>query len=506
MTAIFETSPCEPCPKHFNLAAYVLSHADILNDKIALSILSLEEPEDWSYRELKAAILGTGHGLLELGLKPGQKLILRLGNTVDFPIAYLAAIAVGIYPIPVSSQLTMSELQKLCTDLSPSAVCIDPDFGFPESDTMIQILLTDLRKMRSLAPVKFELGAPDRLAYLVLTSGTSGTPKIVMHAHRAIWARRMMFRDWYDLRQDDRVFHAGAFNWTYTLGTGLLDPWSFGATALVLAGEASLDKIPALLAKHEASIFAASPGVYRKLLRAPDFPETPRLRHGLSAGEKLSESLRKLWLEKTSTKIYEAFGMSECSTFVSSSPKSEARVSTIGRPQNGRRVAILPLSGSDEPVNFGETGIIAVDLNDPGLMLGYVGSASSTDNNFSRKWFITGDLGQMASDGSITYMGRNDDVITAGGYRVSPIEIEEHLQSHPKINLVAVKDIEIKADTRIITAFYTSDSVLDISMLKTFAAEKLAHYKQPRLFVHCDSLPIGPNGKLLRKSLTLPKN
>ena len=86
-----------------------------------------------------------------------------------------------------------------------------------------------------------------------------------------------MFRDWYNLRQDDRVFHAGAFNWTYTLGTGLLDPWSFGATALVTTGDITFDKIPALLAKNKASIFAASPSVYRKLVRLFDFPETPKL-------------------------------------------------------------------------------------------------------------------------------------------------------------------------------------------------------------------------------------
>ncbi len=505
MPAIFDTSPCEPCPQKFNLAEYVLSRADELSEKVALSILSCENPENWTYAELKAAVLGTANGLLEAGLKPGDTLMLRLGNTVDFPIAYLAAIAVGIHPIPLSSQLTMDELQKLCLEVSPSAACIDPDLGFPQSGNVIQILLSDLKSIRNLSPAKFQIGACDHLAYLVFTSGTSGAPKVVMHAHRAIWARRMMFRDWYDLRQDDRLFHAGAFNWTYTLGTGLLDPWTLGATALIVGGEASPEKIPSFLAKHGATIFAASPGVYRKLVRLCDFPKLPKLRHGLSAGEKLSDNLGILWRKKTSTEIYEAFGMSECSTFISSSPKSEAKMGTLGRPQKGRRVAILPQSLGEKPLEFDETGIIAVDQTDPGLMLGYLGARNSSDNNFRGSWFLTGDLGQMACDGSITYLGRNDDVITAGGYRISPIEIEAYLQSHPKIQMVAVKDIEIKEDTRIITAFYTADATIDDSTLKKFAAEKLARYKQPRLFVYCDSLPVGLNGKLLRKNLTLAK-
>ena len=197
--------------------------------------------------------------------------------------------------------------------------------------------------------------------------------------------------------------------------------------------------------------------------------------------------------------------MSECSTFISSSPKYTLKRGTIGRPQGGRRVAILSVGGGEVPVKFGETGIIAVDQKDPGLMLGYAGTKQSLDHISSGKWFITGDLGQMGIDGSITYMGRNDDLITAGGYRVSPIEIEELLQSYPEIHSVAVKDIEIKADTRVIAAFYTADSKLDDSLLSTFAAKKLARYKQPRLFVHCKSLPMGSNGKLLRKGLTLPK-
>ena len=178
LASIFDNSSHEQCPKHFNLAAYVLLRADELKDKIAFSILSPEKQEDWTYKDLKAAILSTAYGLLELGPKPNEKLVLHLGNTVDFPIIYLAAIAVGIYPIPISFQLTMDDLQKLCTNLSPSAVCADPDIRFPKTNAMIQILLSHLNKMRNLSPAKFKFGSPDRLAYLVLTSGTSGSPKV----------------------------------------------------------------------------------------------------------------------------------------------------------------------------------------------------------------------------------------------------------------------------------------------------------------------------------------
>ncbi len=92
-----------------------------------------------------------------------------------------------------------------------------------------------IRALRDLPPADYALGDPDRPAYAVFTSGTSGATRAVLHAHRAIWARGMMVEGWYGLSDDDRLLHAGAFNWTYTLGTGLMDPWTIGATALIPA-------------------------------------------------------------------------------------------------------------------------------------------------------------------------------------------------------------------------------------------------------------------------------
>ena len=504
MEAIFDTRPSIACPQSFNLTAYVLDRANELQDKIALSILYRDSVENWTFGALQSAILGTAAGLIETGVRPGQKIMLRLGNIVDFPIIYLAAIAVGIQPIPLSAQLTQNELENLCKVVEPDAVAIDPTMAFPAKNKIRQIPLDELQKMRALPAVSYTMGDKDRLAYLVFTSGTSGRPKAVMHAHRAVWARQMMIRDWYDLHESDRLLHAGAFNWTYTLGTGLLDPWSVGATALIPSSDTRIEDIPKLLAEHQVTIFAAAPGVYRRMLRTSQFPPLPDLRHGLSAGEKLSENVREDWRDATACEIYEAFGMSECSTFISSSVYAPAQPKMLGRPQRGRRVAILSTEPNGKPVAFGETGMIAVDREDPGLMLGYLGEDGR--NKFRDGWFLTGDLGQMQSDGSVRYMGRYDDVMTAGGYRVSPIEVEARLITHPKIQTVAVKDVDIRADTRVIAAFYTSENDIQEAELHAFASQRLARYKQPRIYIRVDALPVGPNGKLLRRNLSLSKD
>jgi len=497
MQAIFDQGDAAPCPRPFNMAAHVLAHAADLPDKVALAVISQDGADSWTYARLAAAVRGTATGLLAAGFKPGDILLMRLGNTVDFPLAYLGAIAVGLVPVPTSSQLTAPEVSKMVAQLSPAGILRDPRVACPD-DTGLPVIDTGaLIAMRDLPPADYAMGDCDCLAYIIYTSGTSGIPRAVMHAHRAIWARQMMHQGWYGLHPADRLLHAGAFNWTYTLGTGLMDPWSVGATALIPAERVAIEALPQLLAEHRATVFAAAPGVYRKILSHHDKMDLPMLRHGLAAGEKLSDRVRHHWNAATGTPIFEAYGMSECSTFISGSPAHPARQGTLGRPQEGRKVAIL---GPDGPVALGEEGTIAIARSDPGLMLGYFAAEADTAARMQGDWFLTGDQGMMDAGGQITYLGRADDMMNAGGYRVSPMEVEAALLTHPAIREVGVTDIEVKQDARIIVAFYVGAQT-DEADLKAFAETCLARYKQPRVYVRLEALPSGANGKIMRRSL-----
>lgn len=496
MLSIHATGDHPPCPSRFNLTAHVLSQADRLPDKIALAIVRSTGAERWSYARLQQAVLGCATGFLQAGLVPGDRLLMRVGNVVEFPVAYLAAIAVGIVPIPTSSQLTAPEVRVLIDVTRPAAILHDGLAACPEHDRVIR---TDrMPEWYGLPPANYDFGNPDRLAYIIFTSGTSGIPRAVCHAHRAIWARGMMMEGWYGLTESDRLMHAGAFNWTYTLGTGLMDPWTRGATALIPAQGVEHHQLPLLLKRNEATIFAAAPGVYRNILKA-DRIDVPKLRHGLSAGEKLPETIRDAWQAATGTRIYEAFGMSECSTFISTRPGTPPVAGTsLGWPQPGRHVALL---GPDGPVPLGETGIIAIHNSDPGLMLGYLDDADATQARFQGDWFLTGDTGHMTEDGDIQYHGRADDMMNAGGYRVSPLEVEAALLQHPEIHEIGVTDIEIKADARIIAGYYVSDHAIDEEALRQWASDRLARYKQPRLYQRVAAMPRNANGKLIRRAL-----
>jgi acyl-coenzyme A synthetase/AMP-(fatty) acid ligase len=236
------------------------------------------------------------------------------------------------------------------------------------------------------------------------------------------------------------------------------------------------------------------------MLRGP-IPPLPALRHGLSAGEKLSPALCRAWEATSGCAVHEAFGMSECSTFISGSPERPAPPGSSGYGQPGRRVAILTPEG--QPAAFDAPGVIAVSADDPGLMLEYLGAPEATRARFSADgaWFVTGDIGCMAPDGAITYLGRDDDMMNAGGYRVSPLEVEAALLHHPAITDVAAAEITVKSDTTVIAAYYCAPKPLDEADLRAFAASRLARYKCPRVFIHSPALPRGANGKILRRLL-----
>ncbi|MEO9515756.1 MAG: class I adenylate-forming enzyme family protein [Paracoccaceae bacterium] len=478
----------------FNLAAHVLSQADYLADKIALDVLESNEAP-LTFSDLKTAVLGTATGLRDLGLLPGDRVLLRLGNTPDFPIAYLGALAAGFVPAPTSAALTEPEVSNIIKELNPAVILRASNVACPQDKRIVQS--DALQSMRTCTPSDWHMGDPDRPGYIIYTSGTSGVARAVVHAHRAILARQMMFDGWYGLRQQDRVLHAGAFNWTYTLGTGLMDPWTIGATALIPAPDTPAPDLLHLVAEHKATIFAAAPGVYRQALRGP-CPALPDLRHGLSAGEKLPDVTRQSWQDATQTQIYEAFGMSEISTFISSNPTEPAVPGTLGRPQPGRRMTLIHDTKRPE-TNM--TGVIAVHKSDPGLFLEYLDQPKETARRFDGEWFLTGDLGQADEFGNITYLGRSDDMMNAGGIRVSPIEVERVLNDFDGITGSIVVELPIKSAASIIAAFYTSASPVDEHALNDYLHINLARYKCPRQLTRIETLPTGANGKLLRRHL-----
>ncbi len=507
--ALVDSAPFAPCPAPFNLAAYVLAAAARTPAKVALEALSAPGTvaERWRYADLADAVLRTAGGLAALGVHRGDRVLLRIGNSSAFPVVFLAANALGAVPVPTSALLTADEVGQVIASVAPRLVCLGAGLDLPAAPGVAVLGPAEIAGLRRHPPATIATTAPDDPAYMVMTSGSGGRPKGVLHAQRAAWARRMMWEGWYGLGPDDRVLHAGAFNWTYTLGAGLIDPLAAGATALVYTGPPDRHVWPALAAAHRATIFAAVPGVYRQMLDAP--PDAPGLaagfagvRHGLSAGEALPEAVRAAWSAASGKAIHEALGMSEISTYVSGAPSRPAPPGATGFPQPGRRVAVLPDEGGDAPVARGADGVLAVSRRDPGLMLGYWQRPEETAAAFRGEWFVTGDRVRMTADGAIASLGRADDLMNAGGFRVSPVEVEAVLLAHPGIAEAAVVDVTVPSGATVIAAYYVPRAgAIDEGALAAHCAARLARYKCPRLFRAVAALPRTATGKIARRAL-----
>ena len=414
-------------PEQFNLTDYVLAAGRKNPAKIALTMFGHDYSENWTYGQLEAAILGTASGLLSTGLDPGDRVLLRLGNEILFPIAFLGAIAANLVPIPTPVGLTENELRKVAAKVNPKLILATDKFNVPPGIKMLEN--EDLKGFWSLPATQPCLGKMDRSGYLIMTSGTTAGPKIVAHAHRAILGRRYMWDGWYSIGENDRMAHAGAFNWTYTLGTGLMDPWTVSATALIPMDGIKPKELPPLLKLNKATIFAAAPGVFRQMLKDVHSLDLPDLRHGLTAGEKCPDALKQAWKSATGLDLHEAFGQSEISTFISGSPARPAPTGSIGYPQDGRRIALLGEGGT--PIAEANTpGVIAIHRDDPGLMLGLWDERSQKPKPVMEEWYATGDTASRGEDGAYTYLGRNDDLLNSGGFRVSPLEVEAAVEAH----------------------------------------------------------------------------
>ncbi len=494
MLSVSQTSSYPDCPTPFNLADYVLTAGRQTPDKIALEICGSETSEAYTFAEIEALVRRIAGALQYHGVKPQTRVLMRLGNDLSFPVTYLATLWLGAVPVPTSAQLTQPEIDKITQELDPDLTVCAGQLPVPKAVKCL--LWSDLREHHVEDTPAPHLGDPERLGYIIFTSGTTQGPRGVCHAHRAIWARRMMFDGWYGLLQTDRLMHAGAFNWTYTLGTGLMDPWTMGATALIPAADTRAVDLFSYLNKYDATIFAGAPGVYRQMLKKKYIPKLTTLRHGLSAGEKLTPALKQTWTNRTGVDVHEALGMSECSTFISGSPENPAEDTCAGWPQPGRRIAVLDEAG--HPVLRETAGTLAIHRSDPGLFLGYLDAPHAAGD-----WFLTGDTVSMGENGAITFLGRDDDMLNAGGFRVSPLEVEATFVGLDEVQDAAAVAYSPKADTTVIALIYTSNLPIREEVLRAHAEQMLARYKQPRLYIHRDVLPKGGNGKLNRKALRL---
>lgn len=471
--------------------------------------------------------------LRNLNVKVGDRVLIRLPNSLDYPIAFLGAMKMGAISVPTSTLLTAEEVAYLAKDSGATVLVTDATAwknmeeqlvqGLRDTPNLSHILLSQathtephgclnvLSLENSLSAThrcdKVHKSKADDPAYLVYTSGTTGYPKGVLHAHRALLGRQPAAQYWFNYSDSaqDRIMHSGKFNWTYVLGSGLMDPLYLGKTVIVHEGKNDAQKWLDLIQKHQATIFIGVPTIYRQILQKTTATkeELPSLRHYMSAGEHLSDEVLSQWRERFGLDIYEAVGMSEFSYYLSQSKFRAIRAGSAGFAQPGHAIKLLNPETLEE-VATGEEGMICVPLDDPGLFLRYWNLDEETAKYKHNGHFFTGDYAKYDADGYIWFLGRKDDIIKSFGYRVSPYEIERVYKNHPDVADCAAIGEELEKDKVLVVCYVIlkPDSSTTPDDLASFGKQHLAAYKAPKTVYLAHDFPRTKNGKILRKDIT----
>jgi 2-aminobenzoate-CoA ligase len=468
-----------------------------------------------TYRELLALSNRIAHVLTEdLGLVPGNRVLLRSPNTPMLAACLLAAWKAGCIVVPTMRLLRAKELRQvidkarvdvaLCDhrlrdELDAAArSCGNPQrivyFGGDEPDSLERRLQAKPAEFRNIET------ASDDVALIAFTSGTTGVPKAALHFHRDVmamcdcWPRSIL-----KPRPDDIFCGTPPLAFTYGLGVMLCVPMRYGASTVLLESVTP----PGLLEtidNFRCTFVATVPTFYRQMAPFVGDFDVSTLRVAISSGEALPDATRVLFREASGLELIDGFGATEMmQTFISHTP-DRVRSGATGYVIPCYRAAVLDEHG--KPCPPGVTGRLAVKGPTGCLYL----SDERQERYVQNGWNVTGDMYRVDDDGYFFFQGRSDDVIVSAGYNISGLEVESMLLQHEAVAECAVVGMPDEERGQVVSAFVVlkPDLVAGPQLAKTlqdFVKSSIAPYKYPRRLEFVASLPRSESGKLQRFQL-----
>ncbi|MFJ6833834.1 AMP-binding protein [Streptomyces sp. NPDC091209] len=492
-------------PVRLNCAAELLADTDP-----GRPVFRTPSGDPWTYGQLRARVDRIAHVLTgELGVVPGNRVLLRGPTTPWLAACWLAVLKAGAVAVTVLAQQRPHELSTMCGIARVTHALCD----IRSVDDLAKAGIPGLRVTTYGGDAPDDLllritGAPDEpfeavdtaaddVALIAFTSGTTGRPKGCMHFHRDVLAIADTFSKHVLQPHEDDVF-AGSppLGFTFGLGGLVVFPLRTGACSLLLEQAGPKQLLPAI-AEHRVSVLFTAPTAYRAMLAElaePDEHDIGSLRRCVSAGENLPAATWRDWHGRTGLGIINGIGATELLHIFISAADGQIRPGTTGLPVPGWHARVVDTEGA--PLPDGEPGLLAVR--------GPVGCrylADPRQREYVRGgWNITGDTYVRESDGYFRYVARADDMIISAGYNIAGPEVEDALTRHPDVLETAVVGRPDEARGQIVVAYTVlkQGARRDAEALRAFLKSELAPYKCPREIVFLDALPRTATGKLQR--------
>ena len=431
--------------------------------------------------------------LLRAGLSPGDGLVLSAGTSADMVVAYVGALRAGVVVVPVNAAYTEPEVLAIARDARPAAAVFeDPARGawLEGMCPVFGLRLGSGRRAGELASStsSIDLVSGDDPALLIYTSGTTGRPKGAQLTHANLLATATAVELAWRWSAEDRLLLTLPLFHVHGLGIGLNGTLAAGAS-VVLRPRFDPAEVASVCGQGEISMFFGVPAMYQRLTGVRGATESLRgLRLLVSGSAPLPAALSDEIAAAAGQVPLERYGMTETGMLTSNPYEGLRAPGTVGFPLPGVDVR---LSGSGE-----------VEVRGPNVITGYYKRPDATAEAFTDDgWFRTGDLGEFDSNGYLRLVGRSKELIITGGYNVYPREVEEALATHPAVSEVAVVGRASDAWGEEVTAVVVLSGSATPEELRTYAAERLAPYKVPKLVEFASSLPRNALGKVLRGEL-----
>jgi acetyl-CoA synthetase len=496
-------------------------------DRLAILHVHQDGREDAvSYGALRDTSNRLANALRAQGVARGDRVAILLPQAPEVAAAHIAIYKLGAVALPLATlfgiealsyRLQNSGASALITNAQGVARIAEIRNDVPAlklvlsidgvGDGALDFAATLARAASDFTAVDTESSDP---AMMIFTSGTTGQPKGALHAHRVLIGHFPGIETHHDFfpQPGDRIWTPADWAWAGGLLDVLLPSLHYGVPVVARRFEKfDPEEAFALMARTQVRNTFIPPTALRMMRAAPN-PQGRydiRLRSIGSGGETLGAETYEWGKSAFGVTINEFYGQTECNLVLSAcNALGVSKAGAIGKPVPGHSVAVIDRAGN--VLKAGEIGQIAVKRPDPVMFLQYWDNPQATRDKFIGDWMTTGDQGVMDAEGYISFIGRDDDVITSASFRIGPGEIEDCLLRHPAVALAAVVGKPDALRTEIVKAFIVlkkgqtpSDALA--ADIQGFVKTQLSAHEYPREVAFIDDMPMTTTGKVIRRLL-----